>query len=323
MEILPYATQDSTVWDEFVDKCPMATFLHSRRFLSYHGDRFKDASLFLKDEKRGIVGVLPAAIDPGKDLRVSSHPGITFGGLLHAGDLLGERMIEAFEVLLSHYRARGLASVYYKAIPYIYHRMPSGDDLYALSRLPSRRLRCDLSAAIDLANRRKPGSRRSRGVKRAQKANVRIADGAAFIEPFWQVLEKNLSSKFDLRPVHTISEIRKLLSLFPENIEFVVALVNSEVIAGVVLFNTPAVVHCQYTAASETGQDACALDAVFEHCIEKAKEKGARYFNFGISTENDGQELNSGLYRYKSEFGAGGVVHDFFEIDLHDKLSSI
>jgi hypothetical protein len=38
----------------------------------------------------------------------------------------------------------------------------------------------------------------------------------------------------------------------------------------------------------------------------------------GISTEQQGTVLNDGLYRFKSEFGGGGVVHEFFEIDLRE-----
>ena len=130
------------------------------------------------------------------------------------------------------------------------------------------------------------------------------------------MLEDNLIRKHNLRPVHTVDEIRKLHSLFPINIEFVVARLNSEIVGGVVLFKTPKVFHAQYTAASEKGHNVAALDAVFARCIERAKEEGVRYFDFGVSTEMDGQNLNAGLYQYKSEFGAAGVVHEFYDINL-------
>jgi hypothetical protein len=43
---------------------------------------------------------------------------------------------------------------------------------------------------------------------------------------------------------------------------------------------------------------------------------GARYFDFGVSNEQGGQILNEGLYRFKMSFGAGGVVHEFYEVAL-------
>jgi lipid II:glycine glycyltransferase (peptidoglycan interpeptide bridge formation enzyme) len=74
--------------------------------------------------------------------------------------------------------------------------------------------------------------------------------------------------------------------------------------------------HAQYTAASTIGNKTCALDMVFEHCMVNASTQGARWFDFGISNEDGGQVLNDGLYRFKAEFGGGGVVHEFFELNL-------
>ena len=82
------------------------------------------------------------------------------------------------------------------------------------------------------------------------------------------------------------------------------------------LFNTHRVTHAQYTAASRAGYDTSALVAVFDHCVAKAAARGARFFDFGNSNEREGRYLNPGLYRFKTEFGAGGVVHEFYELPL-------
>ena len=74
--------------------------------------------------------------------------------------------------------------------------------------------------------------------------------------------------------------------------------------------------HSQYIASSDTGHAVNALDMVFEYCIDESTSLGKRYFDFGISNENGGKVLNEGLYTFKSEFGAGGVVHEFYELDL-------
>ena len=86
--------------------------------------------------------------------------------------------------------------------------------------------------------------------------------------------------------------------------------------AGVVLFSTSRVAHTQYTTSSVKGHETGALDAVFEHCIGAAQARGVRYFDFGISNEEDGRYLNAPLYQFKSEFGGGGVVHEFYEFRL-------
>src|SRR5258707_1320578 len=315
MHVSPYSEQDAACWDDLVSRAPMATFLHSRRYLSYHADRFTDCSVLLKDADR-LLAVFPAAIDSDRESRVVSHPGITYGGLLHDGTLRGQRVLEAFDLMKAHYRGLGFDSLRYKAVPTIYHLAPASDDLYALFRLGAVRYRCDLSCAIDLDHRGPVSERRRRALKKARERGVEVSEGATFAESLWQVLEENLARKFNLRPVHSVAEMRKLHSLVPDNIEFVVARLNSEVVAGVILFMTPRVIHAEYIASNEIAHEVCALDAVFEHCIKRARESAARYFSFGVSTESEWQYLNATLRQYNSEFAAGGVVHEFYEVNL-------
>lgn len=322
IQIHPYEEQWAGRWDELAARCPASTFLHTRRFLAYHGGRFEDASVLVEEEGRGLVGLLPAAVDPADERRVVSHPGATFGGLLHAGALRGEGMVEALAAVARHYAGRGFHALRYKAVPYIYQVAPSGDDLYALFRLGAMRYRCDLSSTIDLAARAEPSGRRRRGLKKARKAGVEVADGAEHAAALWPVLEENLRRKYGASPVHTLDEIERLHALFPETVSFVVALLGGEVVAGVVTFSGPRVVHVQYVASGEAGHETAALDAVFEECIARAGACGARYFDFGTSNENEGRQLNAGLYQFKSEFGGGGVAYESYELGLEGFASA-
>lgn len=294
----------------------MATFLHSRRFLSYHGDRFTDYSLLIRDSGSRLVGVVAAAVDPADDRRILSHPGITYGGVVHHGRLAGAAMIDAISYLREHYGRQGFKALRYKAVPTIYHQRPSADDEYALVNLGARLYRCDLSCAIDLATRGPRSERRRRGERRSVERGVELVASPQHMDALWPVLEENLATRYGVRPTHSVDEMRLLLSLFPESIEIVTAHLGGAVVAGVVLFKTRRVVHAQYIASSQEGRRVAALDALLENCIREATSSGARFFNFGISTEVNGRRLNAGLYKFKSEFGGGGVVHEFYELEL-------
>lgn len=315
LQLRPYDPADAQAWDAFCAAAHQATFLHSRRFLSYHGDRFQDRSMILEEAGRW-VGVFPAAVQPGDDRCVVSHPGITYGGLLHKGGLGGEQQVAALSMICRHYAEQGYERLVYKAVPWFYHVTPAQDDVYALFRLGARRIRCDLSSTIDLQRRRQVSERRRRSLKKALRAGVEIREGWEYLPAFWQVVTDNLKQKHQAVPVHTLAEATLLAERFPDNIRCVVGLAADDVIAGVLLFTTPVVAHAQYIGSSAVGYELSALDAVFEHCIEQAVSDGKRWFDFGISTESSGLVLNDGLYRFKSEFGGGGTVHEFFEIDL-------
>lgn len=317
MKILPYQEESATLWDELVAASHAATLLHTRKFLSYHGSRFADRSLLILDEKERLVGVFPAALNPARADMVVSHPGATYGGLVHAGKLRGEQAVVALEHICRHYRDSGITRLRYKAVPHIYHAAPAQDDLYALFRLNATRYRCDLSCAIDLARRLPVSERRKRALKGAHKQGVEIFSGAEYAAPIWSVLADNLARKHGAKPVHTLDEILLLQGRFPEQIEFIAAKLGDEVVAGVVLFHSSSVVHAQYISSSSKGYDLQALDALFDWIIVRAQQEGrARFFDFGISNEDEGRTLNGGLYDFKSEFGGGGVLHEFFELKL-------
>lgn len=306
---------DSDAWDLFCEKSLQATFLHTRRFLSYHESRFHDYSLIIEDKGRW-VGLFPAALSLFDSNLVISHPGITYGGILHQGDLKGERIIEALTVMKQYYASLGLVKLLYKAVPTFYHQAPLEDDTYALFRLGAKCIRCDLSSTIDLQHRLPVSERRRRSLKKAVKAGVAIVEGRQYLPDLWDVLFENLQRKHGLSPVHKLEEIQLLAERFPENIRCVCGEVNGKVEAGTLIFITPTTYHAQYIASSEIGYDVSALDAIFEHCIIAAHQNGRRWFDFGVSTEDSGLILNDGLYRFKSEFGAGGTVHEFFELHL-------
>ena len=96
-----YDAIDERGWEQLCEASHCASFLHRRAFLSYHGDRFVDRSLVLREGDRWL-GVLPAAEHPMLADTVESHPGITYGGFIHDGALRGERAIEAMRLAAAH-----------------------------------------------------------------------------------------------------------------------------------------------------------------------------------------------------------------------------
>jgi len=314
LQIIPYAPDAELAWDDCCAGAVNATLLHTRRFLGYHGDRFIDASTMIVDAGQ-VRGVFPAAQSPADPKLVVSHPGATYGGVVHQGWLSGTRMLAALTALAAHYQSRGYQSLLYKVIPHIYASAPAQDDVYALFRLGAKRVRCDLSCALDLARRQPLDVQRRRGLKKAQKV-VTLSRDPSHLGALWAVIADNLARKHGAKPVHSPAELALLMDRFPHHIALRCALIAGQVQAGVVVFKTSTVWHAQYIAASESAYTVSALDAVFDAVIQEAQLSGASYFDFGISNEQDGQVLNDGLYRFKSGFGGGGVAHEFYEINF-------
>ncbi len=303
-------------WDSFVEQGWNFALMQTRRFLSYHGTRFQDQSLCIRSDEGALLGVLPAAIDSDDPETVISHPGATYGGVVHTGALIGEHMLTAIEACAQHYRSLGFRRLRYKATPYIYHRVPAADDLYALFRLGARCYRRDLSATIALDQPPNLHERRRRGLKRATRSGVQLHWGFDALDRYWEVLSERLAERHHVRPTHTLEEMRTLVARFPDRIECCYATVHGRLEAGVITFLAPLCSHAQYIAASACGFETSALEPVFEGVIARARHQGMRYFDFGNCNERQGWYLNQGLYKYKSEYGAGGTVYEAYELSL-------
>lgn len=306
IEILKYTLGQKRNWDEFIATSKNATFLFQRNYMDYHADRFTDHSLLFVDGKK-ILALLPATI---KDSQFISHGGLTYGGFLANKKMKAALMLEIFSLFIDYLKKNSFSGLVYKAIPYIYHRVPSDEDLYALFRHDAKLIRRDISSTIDL--RSYEGFKRS--IKRAQEANL-IFKETNNLEEFFKILAELLSGKYDTVPTHTVEEMKLLAARFPNNIKLYAAFKDAEMLAGVLMYEMESTVHAQYIASTDLGRELSAIDFVLYHLLTQVY-KDKKYFDFGISTTNQGRELNLGLIDYKEHFAARATVYDTYTLEI-------
>lgn len=311
MEIRRYRRDDKELWNSFVNKARNATFLFDRNYMDYHADRFDDNS-FMFYHKGKLKAVLPANV-AGDTLY--SHQGLTYGGLLLDKKATVEDVLECFDSLNSWLRENGISKVVYKALPWIYQQYPSEEDLYALTwKCKAQLISRDISSSIVIDNKLKFAESRKSGIRKALSLNIEVGESND-VDGFWHVLEDNLGNRYNAKPVHTASEMKLLMSRFPNNIKLYVAKMNGEIVGGTLIYVTPQVVHTQYISASVEGKKHGALDLLFDYIINKVYAN-CRYFDFGKSTEQGGAYLNEPLIFQKEGFGGRGVCYDWYQWEL-------
>jgi len=302
----------SSRWDDFVRASRNGTFLHQRGYMDYHSDRFDDCSLVASIDGK-LCALLPACIE-GDTLW--SHRGLTYGGwivpLKHFDVTVMMAVMDAAALWM---KDNGIKRFVYKAIPHIYHRYPCEEDLYALFRHGASLTETNISTTIDLTCPLPLDRGNKSGANAARKAGIRVGESDDW-EGYWQLLSSLLDERYDTRPVHSIQEIRLLQGRFPNNIRLYTATLGTELLAGVVLYLSMPVAHCQYIGATPLGKESKALTLLFEHLINEYQRLGFRYFDFGISNEDHGRYLNEGLVRQKSRLGGRGIAYNIFEISL-------
>ena len=297
-------------WDRFVRASKNGTFLFLRGYMDYHGHRFQDCSLIVRDG-RETVALLPANRSGDE---VHSHQGLTYGGLVSSAAMTTPRMLDVFDAVTHHLRAAGVRRLFYKTVPAIYHRQPAEEDRYALFLAGAALYRRDVLSVVAVGRRAPIQARRRRGAAKADKLGIRVGKSDDW-EGFWPLLEQNLESRFATAPVHSLAEIELLRERFPDNIGLYLARLGDEILAGVVVYQSAAVAHSQYVATTPHGRETGALDKLFSSLLEGPFAQ-TPVFDFGISNEQQGRVLNRGLIEQKEGFGARAVVHDFYLLEL-------
>lgn len=310
-EVKRYTDSDEAAWNNFVSKSRQGTFLFNRGYMDYHRDRFYDYSLMVY-RKGSLYALLPAN-ETGDTFW--SHQGLTYGGMLTDKRATAEDVCDIFKNINDYLRLAGFHKVVYKAIPWIYHRLPSEEDIYALTNVCNAKLLVrHISSTLVRDWRLKFAESRKSGIRKALRNGITVSESKD-INTFWQILNDNLNAKYGAKPVHTADELKLLMSRFPKQIRIFMAFKEGKALGGTLIFETPQVVHTQYISASPEGKAEGALDILFDYVLNKVYAT-VPYFDFGKSSDGDGHDLNRSLIFQKEGFGGRGVCYDWYEYSL-------
>ncbi len=307
-----YAPSKAFEWNEFVSKSKNATFLFHRDFMEYHKDRFEDFSLMVyKNEK--LKGIFPAN---RTENTISSHQGLTYGGLLLLKDINFKEVEEMFESLLAHLKANDIDELLLKSMPSSYASSASNELSYLMLRVNSELYRRDIEMMIDYSLPLRLHKTKLKHFNKTKSFEFEIKE-AYECDNFWNhVLVPKLKDKYDSNPVHTLEEIQFLKSKFPKNIHQYDVYFEGEIIAGITLFETEQVVKSQYGATTLKGEELRALEYLFIHLIYKYQKKGKRFFSMGTVNELNEMGYSAGLLKQKEELGCSVYLQDFYRLTL-------
>ena len=229
-----------------------------------------------------------------------------------------------FKTLLQYLETKGITRLLLKILPGFYSTYPSEEIDYLLFITEAICTRTDISSVISQQERLPIQSNRLEGIKKAEKNALEIIESTDF-KSFWtEILEPNLELRHGAKPVHSHEEIEKLARSFPKNILQFNVYKEGVIVAGATIFESDTVAHVQYISADEEKQQLGGLDFLFEYLINQ-RFTDKKYFDFGISNENQGKNLNKGLLYWKETFGARSISCKFYKVATanHTKFDSV
>lgn len=287
-----------------------------RDFVEYHQDRFEDYSLLVyKSEK--LITVFPANKVKNK---VYSHQGLTYGGLVLNDEVTFNDVLKSYQSILKYLDNQNIVTLEIKLLPKIYQTLPSDEIDYLLFKTKAILYRKDIASVIDAKYKLNiQSTNRKRGLKKAKNQNLIVTEVSDF-QYFWDdILIPNLRAIHSVNPVHSLEEITQLKANFPNNIRQFNVYKDNKIVAGATIFETKHVAHVQYISANSTKQELGSLDLLFDVLINDIF-KNKKYFDFGISNENQGQNINEGLLSWKESFGARTIAHEFYKVETKNYI---
>lgn len=313
LEIKLYDGNNREKWDDFVmNRSVNGTFLQTKKFLDYHGDRFEDASMIMYKGNGTMVAVVPACtiVEDGQKI-FSAHSGSTFGGIVVAEEFYNIEHMDAIMNAFEEYLVQnGYTKVCLKCTGDIFARQ-NGNLLYYFLFQRGYTSYDEISFYIDFSKYHDDiasnfVSARRRGYKYSLKNNLTFKklETKEEIESFYEILCDNLR-KFDAVPVHSLAEIIDFKETRLRDIVEVYGVYQEDrMLAGSMVFLFgDRVFHTQYLAADQDCLNLYPMNFMDYNLIQTARDRGFRYFSFGTSTYEHGKVLNKSLAEFKEGFG--------------------
>lgn len=306
IKVKKYQDRDKDIWNQLISKADNRHFMFQRDYMDYHHDRFVDFSYLVFSDNH-LIAVFPGC---KQDRLWNSHGGLTFGGLIISSKNNRIGLIcEIYDAFFDQLQKDGFHEAFIKPLPSIYHVFSCEGELYALGKEKIIEQLTEVTTTVDLRSRASVSNLRKRQQKKANNYGLSVHRDDDY-EPFWRILSARLESKYETEPVHTLTEIIKISAKFPNNISLYKVLDKDKTcLGGCVIFINDTVWHAQYISSTDKGMKLGALDLLFMSLIENAQNAEAHYFDFGISTENNGLFLNRTLAQFKEGFGGRSVIH--------------
>ncbi len=328
-EIKELTEKEKSDIDKFImNQNTNGEFINSLNYLSYHGKRFKDDSIVVRDKGSHIVkGVFLAAIDTEDSTAIISHPGTTFAGLIYNIRDSYQMVSHVVEMILGYYETR-YRYINIRTTPSFYSKQATGLLDYILIRSGYNYGITALANMIRIENIESEvqlweiyETKRRNQVRKALKNNMFIFTKVSSINPdIWKRMNDNLHERHSVCSTHTFEEIYALQAKMPEFIEpYEVRHINGEYAAFGLVYKFKNVFHTQYLDMNYKYAVEYPNIFLIHHLIVEACKEKFPVFSFGTTTERAGEYLNEGLWAYKSGYGGGSIILPVYSKEIRGK----
>ncbi|SHJ49351.1 Acetyltransferase (GNAT) domain-containing protein [Hathewaya proteolytica DSM 3090] len=303
-------------WDEFIQKSTNGTIFHTRKFLSYHGDRFSSGEQFLIILKNNtLIGQIAIFVNEinGKKVAVSPY-GASYGGVVlqrQPSYSEGRAIISA----LIEYLKQNMISEFIITPPINCCSNVSLDTFYFnMLEQGFKIVNQDISSVVKFDDEPIIDRITSKARQFSRKAinnNIKVANESSDLDGYWVVMDKTFK-KLGIKPTHTKEQLKNIMTLFPKRVFIDIAYKEDIPIAGITYFVINERVSSSfYLCQDPRYQKYQALTLLVTNALQKFERKGYKYFDFGTSSAN--MIARENIFSFKEQFSKSGYFRTTFK----------
>lgn len=316
ISIIKYTSSFENDWDEFIQNSVNGNFLHKRSFYNSNPKNHLDDYSFLFFKNQKPIAVIPGILtNINSLLTYSSHLRSTYGGFIVNESVGIVEALEIVELFLTELSKLQVKEVIVRNPFRIFYQRISDEIEYSLwyhgFEVSSREAEVyiDLQMPLDQVRKRYDNGTKY-NVKKANKLiQTRIA-GTQELSEFWNILEENLLAKHGKKPVHSYTQMLRLMENTENNILFFAAYFNNQLVGGSIVFKiNSTALHAQYIGQDINYQEYRPINSLLDSIIEYGHKNNFRFFNLGTANEG-GKVVNTGLFHFKESFGGRSVLRE-------------
>lgn len=331
-EVIKYDSSMKEKWDKFVmEESLNGTFMQTKNFLDYHPEgKFEDCSLLIT-HKGNTACVIPACVDIQGDKKIFySHRGSTYGGFIINKKFMCasyfQEILSSFEI---HLTQEMFGKILLKQTPELFS-MGSTDLIEYMLFLNQYHHYTDLNTYIDYQKYSQDilsnfhyNKRNTIKKMLTQGIDFKELTTSEQISEFYELLKINLT-KYTTKPVHTLEELVDFKNFrLKDTVKFFGVCINKKMLSSCMIFefknNAFSIAHTQYLASDCTAiypKHLNPMEYLYYSIIKHYKEQGYKYLSWGISTENRGAVLITGLIKNKESYGSSYSLNKTFYKEL-------
>jgi FemAB-related protein (PEP-CTERM system-associated) len=305
IEVAVASRADGGAWEAYVDARGDAAGYHSWRWRRIFEDAFDHECVYLVARQGGlIVGVLPMVLIKsllfGRTL--TSLPFLNYGGVMADAPQIARALIDqAYEEA----RARRCTHVELRHIDQQFPNLPCKQHKVAMHL----RVGEGMWEGLDRKVRNQ--------IRKAEKSGLVIERGGeSLVGDFYAVFARNMR---DLgTPVYSRRLFEQVLRVFPERAQLHVVRLNGAAIAAGLTYRTTTMVQLPWASSIRNYNALCPNVLLYWDAIQFAHAQGARVFDMGRSTPNEG------TFKFKAQWGAEPVpLHWEYELLAPGELPNV